>query len=136
MEKQDNLFEYMKELPIEEPSDRFTRLVMDRVRAEAIKKSASYQPLISKKVWLQISIGTIMLLLCTALLRVYFPGNDSPGWLQTFFQIDFSIVTKPFVVLSKAMSNLSITVLAGSIAISMLLLIDQLFFRYGNRKLS
>lgn len=136
MEKQDNLFEYMKELPIEEPSDRFARLVMDRVRAEAIKKPALYQPLISKKAWLLISIGTVLLLICTALLRIYFPGNDYQGWVQTFFQLDFSIITKPFVVLSKAMNNLSITVLAGFLAISMLLLIDQLFFRYGNRKLS
>jgi hypothetical protein len=31
------------------------------------------------------------------------------------------------------MNNLPITVVAGLMSISMLLLIDQLFYRYGNR---
>jgi hypothetical protein len=133
MEKQDNLFKYMKELPNEEPSDDFTRRVMDRVRTEAIKTPAFYQPLISRQAWAEIFIGMIMLIIVSALINGYFPANNSPSWFSPLSKIDFSFIFIPFVSLSKAMNNLPITVVAGLMAISMLLLIDQLFYRYGNR---
>ncbi len=127
MKKQDRLGDYMKELPREEPSVNFTKTVMARVRVETKKAPVEYPPLISQQVWWKIFIGLAFLVISAIVYRTYFPGNETPTVLSAFYQIDFSIILKPFQLLSHALSNLSQTVVAGSLAISVLLLIDLLY---------
>ena len=133
MKKQDNLGDYMKELPREEPSVNFTRIVMDRVRVEAKKAPVGYPPLISQQVWWKIFIGLTLLVISTIVYRAYFPGNEAPTLLPVFYQVDLSMILKPFQLLSYALSNLSQTVVAGSLAISVLLLTDQLYSHLARR---
>ena len=133
MKKQDNLGDYMKELPREEPSINFTRIVMDRVRVEAKKAPVEYPPLISQQVWWKIFIGLTFLVISAIVYRTYFPGNETPTVLPAFYQVDLSIILKPFQLLSYALNNLSQTVVAGSLAISVLLLVDQLYSHLARR---
>ena len=133
METKDNLRAYMKELPREEPSADFTAMVMTRVRLEAVKSSAIYQPLISRQMWLKIYIGLALFILGAVLLRTWFPGNESPALLQSFSQIDFSILLKPFLFLSNALNNMSLPFIGGILAVSLLLLGDQLYAKFFAR---
>jgi hypothetical protein len=135
MKKQDNLRAYMKELKLEEPSTDFTRLVMERVRVEIVKSPAVYQPLINKQVWTKIFIGCILFSIGAVLLRSYFPGNDNPALIPSFYQIDFTFILKPFQLLSKAMSGISLNYAGGAAAISMLLIADQFYTRMTDRRI-
>jgi hypothetical protein len=130
MKKQDNLRAYMKELPLEEPSADFTGMVMNRVRLEAIKSPVIYQPLISRQMWLKICIGLTLFILGAILLPTWFPGNETPALLQSFYRIDFSILLKPFLLLSNALNKLSLPFVGGILAVSLLLLADQLYTRF------
>jgi len=130
MKKQDNLRAYMKELPREEPSADFTGMVMNRVRLEAIKSSAIYQPLISRQMWLKIYIGLALFILGAVLLRTWFPGNETPALLQSLYRMDFSILLKPFLLLSNAINKLSLPFIGGILAVSLLLLGDHLYAKF------
>jgi hypothetical protein len=130
MEMKDNLRAYLKELPQEEPSADFTAIVMNRVRLEAIKSSVIYQPLISRQMWLKICIGLALFILGAVLLRTWFPGNETPALLQSFYRIDFSIFLKPFLLLSNALNKMSLPFVGGILAVSLLLLGDQLYNKF------
>ena len=130
METKDNLRAYMKELPREEPSADFTGMVMNRVRLEAIKSAVIYQPLISRQMWLKIYIGLALFILGAVLLLTWFPGNESPALLQSFYRIDFSILLKPLLLLSNALNKLSLPFIGGILAVSLLLLGDQLYAKF------
>jgi vacuolar-type H+-ATPase subunit I/STV1 len=130
METKDNLRAYMKELQREEPSADFTGMVMNRVRLEAIKSPVIYQPLISRQMWLKIYIGLALFILGAVLLRTWFPGNEAPALLQSFYRIDFSFLLKPFLFLSNALNKMSLPFIGGILAVSLLLLSDQLYAKY------
>ena len=130
MKTKDNLRAYMKELPREEPSADFTGMVMNRIRLELIKSPVIYQPLISRQMWLKIYIGLALFIVGSVLLRTWFPGNETPALLQSFYQIDFSILLKPFLLLSNALNKMSLPFIGGILAVSMLLLGDQLYARF------
>lgn len=133
MKKQDNLGDYLKELPREEPSINFTRIVMDRVRVEAKNTPVEYPPLISQQVWWKIFIGLTLLVVSAIVYRTYFPVNEIPTVLPAFYKVDLSIIMKPFQMLSYALSDLSQPVVAGLLAISSLLLADLLYTRLAHR---
>ncbi len=133
MKKQDNLRTYMKDLKLEEPSADFTRLVMEHVRMEAVKSPVLFQPLINKQGWLKIVIGVILFFVGTMLLRTYFPGNDNPALTPSIYQIDFTLILKPFQLLSNAINSISLNFIWGAGAISLLLLTDQLYTRMTDR---
>jgi hypothetical protein len=133
MKKQDNLSSYMKDLKFEEPSADFTRLVMERVRLEAIKSPAVYQPLINRQLWWKIFFGTVLFCLGAILLHTFFPGNDNPALTPSFYQIDSSFLLKPFQVLSTALNSISTQFFMGAGAISLLLFADQLYTRLTDR---
>jgi hypothetical protein len=129
MKKQDTLRNFMKELPREEPSENFTSMVMNRVSLEPKKTPVVYQPLISRQGWRWIAFGVIFLGIGLAIFRNYFPGNEVPSVLQPLYSLDFSILLKPFSYIGQILSRLSPTVLAGMIAVSLLLFADQLHAR-------
>ncbi|MCK9410694.1 MAG: hypothetical protein M0Q53_00240 [Prolixibacteraceae bacterium] len=133
MSKQDKLREFMKGLPREEPSQDFTRKVMDRVSLEMKKTSTVYQPLISIHGWLKIAFGLLLLGIGVAILRNYFPGGEAPSVLQPLYSIDFTQFLKPFNLVTKALTNLSPTFLTCLVAISLLLLVDQVSVRFIRR---
>jgi hypothetical protein len=130
MKNKDKLGIYLKEIPLERPSDNFTNLVMDRVRLEPKKSPVLYHPIISGQIWWRVFICIALVSIGTLLLRSYFPGNDSPAFLQSFYQIDFSFVTKPFQLLSNMLNKLPIAVVTGVMAASFLLVIDQIYSRF------
>jgi len=130
MKKQDNLRTYMKELPREEPSADFTGMVMNRVRLEAIKSPVIYQPLISRQMWLKIYLGLALFVLGAVLLLTWFPGKETPALLQSFYRIDFSILLKPFLLLSNALNKMSLPLIGGILAVSLLLLGDRLYAKF------
>ncbi len=132
MKKRDLLIAYLKELPREEPSGNFTQMVMSRVQLETIKSPVVYQPLISKEVWRKVIVVSGLLLLGAVILFFYLPGSaDSTGYL-TLPKVDYSILFKPFMVLTQALDKLSITFFGVLMAISSLLLVDQLYTRFAN----
>jgi vacuolar-type H+-ATPase subunit I/STV1 len=120
----------VKKIGLEEPSADFTGIVMNRVRLEAIKSSAIYQPLISRQMWLKIYIGLALFILGAVLLRSWFPGNETPALVQSFYRIDFSILLKPFLLLSNALNKLTLPFIGGILAVSLLLLSDQLYAKF------
>lgn len=134
MKNQDKLGKFIKELPVERPSDNFTRLVMDRVMLEVKESPAPYQPIISKRIWLNFSVGILVVVVGSLLLRSYFPANDQSTILQSLSQIDLSFVNKPYDLISNAMSKLSPAFVTGLAAISLLVLIDQVYTIYFNRR--
>jgi hypothetical protein len=130
MKTQDNLFKYMKELPVEAPSADFTMKVMDHIRVEKIKTPAIYQPLISRKMWLKICIGFAIILLGGAILYSFFPDNDTPALITSLYKIDFSFLLKLFQSLSNVLNKIPLTIVGGLLAISLLLLGDQLHTKF------
>jgi hypothetical protein len=130
MRTQDSLGKYMKELPKEEPSFEFTMNVMNRVLAEAKKSPVEYHPLISRQMWMRISIGMILLLVGVTLLRTYFPGNENPvGW-QSLYRIDLSAVFGPFLNIFREARNFSVSFAGGLMAFTLLLLADRIYSRH------
>jgi len=130
MRTQDNLGKYMKELPMEEPSFEFTSKVMGRVLAEAKKSPAEYNPLISRQMWVRITIGMILLFAGVALLRTYFPGNENPAGWQSLYRLDLSVVFAPFLTIFREAKTLSVTFAGGLMAFSLLLLADRIYSRH------
>jgi hypothetical protein len=133
MEMKDNLSAYLKELPQEEPSADFTRMVMENVRLETIKSPAIYQPLISRKMWTKIFIGMVLVLIGTVLLRTWFPGNETLALIPSGYRIDFSFLLKPLLALSDGLNKIPLTFAGGALAFSLLLLVDQLYIKFKVR---
>lgn len=133
MKKQDPLIAYLKELPREEPSGNFTQMVMNRVQLETIKSPVVYQPLISKEMWKKVIFVSGLLLLGAILLYFYLPASTNSIGYLTLPKVDYSILFKPFLVLTQALNKLSITFFGILMAISSLLLVDQLYSRFANR---
>ena len=133
MKKQDLLIAYLKELPREEPSGNFTQMVMSRVQLETIKSPVVYQPLISKEACRKVIVVSGLLLLGAVILFFYLPGSTNTPSYLTLPKIDYSIIFKPFMVLTQAFDKLSVTFFGVLMAISSLLLVDQLYTRFANR---
>ncbi len=132
MKKQDLLIAYLKELPREEPSGNFTQMVMSRVQLETIKSPVVYQPLISKEVWRKVIVVSGLLLLGAVILFFYLPGSANSTGYFTLPNVDYSIIFKPFMVLTQAFDKLSVTFVGILMAIGSLLLVDQLYSRFAN----
>ncbi len=130
MKTKDNLRTFLKELPIEAPSENFTRLVMERVRREAIKSPVAYTPLISNKMWWKIISGAIVLALSMLLFVEFFPVKESPVTVFSLPSIDVSFLLKPFEALTKFLGNLSFTYLTVAVSVCLLLAVDQLYGRF------
>ena len=134
MKNQDNLGKFLKEVPIERPSDNFTRLVMDRVMLERKVSPVAYQPIIGSRIWLKLSVGILLVIIGSLMLGSYFPANEQSTIFQSLSRIDLSLVNRPFHLISNAMSTLSPTFVTGLAAISLLILIDQVYTGYVNRR--
>ena len=126
----DYLGKYMKELPEAEPSSDFTNRVMDRVMAEAKTTTEVYHPLISRQMWMRISVGMILLFIGIALLRTYFPGNENPAGWQSFYRFDLSVAVGPLLNIFREARNFSVTFAGGLMAFSLLLLADRIYSRH------
>lgn len=75
----------LQDASLEHPSLSFTEAIMSRVTTIAQNSVTVYKPLISKKVWILISIALIAVILFIVLKG----DGTSSGWLQA---IDYSIV--------------------------------------------
>lgn len=131
METKDRLSIYLKELPAEEPSVNFTRLVMERVRVEARKAPVVYQPLITPPMWRWIFVSITLLLVGAILLTTYFPGSESAAGAFSLPKVDLSFLNRPFVMLTNVLNNISVNYLFILAGISSLLLLDQLYSRFA-----
>ena len=129
MKKPDLLKEYIRELPREEPSVNFTEMVMGRVNVETLKFPVAYQPLIGSKGWRNIIFLLTGVLLGSIVLYFYFPTNQSASGLFLLPKIDYSIFIKPFVLFSQSLNKLSFSLSAVVMAVSTLLIIDQIHSR-------
>ncbi|MEI7828390.1 MAG: hypothetical protein WCI31_01400 [Prolixibacteraceae bacterium] len=129
MKKPDLLKEYIRELPREEPSVNFTEMVMSRVNVETLKFPVAYQPLIGSKGWRNIIFLLTGVLLGSIVLYFYFPTNQSASGLFLLPKIDYSIFIKPFVLFSQSLNKLSFSLSAVVMAVSTLLIIDQIHSR-------
>lgn len=133
MKTQDNLRAYMKELPKDEPSADFTKMVMNRVRLEAIKSPILYPPLISRKMWLNIFGVALLFVAGVVMLRSWFPSNDTPAIFSSINKVDFSFLLHPFQLLSDSLNKLSLAVVGGILVISLLVIADQFHAKYSGR---
>ncbi len=132
MKKPDLLKDYLKELPREEPSINFTEVVMSRVYVETVKSPVAYQPLISLKGWRNIIIASTIILLVSIFLFFYLPGSQTASGLVSLPKIDYSFFLKPFVLLSQTLNKLSFTFVAVLMAVSALLIFDQIHSRLND----
>ena len=126
METADKLGKYMKELPYEQPSDQFTRMVMGRVMAEAKLSTGGYHPLISRKSWMLFGAGFLLLLIVSVLMPTYFPGNENPsGWIS-LFRLDYSGAWKPLLTITESLKNIPVTFLGALAAFTLLVTAERL----------
>lgn len=132
MKKPDLLKDYLKELPREEPSINFTGMVMSRVCVETVKSPVVYQPLISIKEWRNIIIASAIILLVSIFLYFYLPGSQTTAGLFSMPKIDYSFIFRPFVLLSQNLNKLSFTYVAVLMAVSALLIFDQIHSRLND----
>lgn len=132
MKKPDLLKEYLKELPLEEPSANFTDLVMSRVCVETIKSPVAYQPLIGRKAWRNIVFLSAVILLGSITLYFYFPESHTASEFFSLQKIDYSFLLKPFILLSQTLNKLSFTFVAVLMAVSALLIFDQIHSRLND----
>lgn len=81
----------MKETTLETPSPGFTDTIMSHVEVIAKPSGVVYKPLISKKVWVMVSVGFM------ALVVYSFFGTqpESNGWFDTL-NVDMTSVDKFF----------------------------------------
>jgi hypothetical protein len=105
----------VKETPVEKPSIDFSRNVMDTINAlEVEKKKRVFEPLISNKVWLLISVGIIALTVFILKTGV----NMNEGYLS---QIDFSGFTNAISFETSYNLNISNTALYGFIFLAIMI---------------
>tara|TARA_R110002096_G_scaffold417138_2_gene620670 strand:- start:452 stop:865 length:414 start_codon:yes stop_codon:yes gene_type:complete len=76
----------IKKAKIESPSFNFTNAVMSQVNALSPSKTLVYKPLISKTVWLLISISFLAIVGYV----IFKEGLNSSSWFNT---IDYSIIS-------------------------------------------
>lgn len=135
MEKQDNLYLYMKELPGDSPSSDFTRSVMDRIAKENVATPVVYKPLISKAMWIFLICSSVVVFLISTFLRTIFPGQAAPSRLNPFYQIDFSFMVKPLQSLMSLFSHFSFPLLSGLVVMTLFLFLfaDHLYLRISRR---
>lgn len=133
MKEQDKLRSYFRELPREEPSENFTFMVMERVKMERVRTNAVYHPIISRQMWLRLLCGVILIFIGALVFRVYFPGNEQVGLLRPIFQFDYSLILKPLQVVSASLMKMPFSFVIALVAISLLLLVDQLYSRFVSR---
>lgn len=133
MKEQDKLRSYFRELPREEPSENFTFMVMERVKMERVRTNAVYHPIISRQMWLRLLCGVILIFIGALVFRTYFPGNEQVGLLRPIFQFDYSLILKPLQVVSASLMKMPFSFVIALVAISLLLLVDQLYSRFVSR---
>ena len=135
MENIDKLRIFLKELPQEEPSADFTRLVMGKISVEKQKVNVKYKPLISSQLWWKVYAGIALSL---AVLLVYFindPSQQVSGEFSILAKADLTFLMRPFILLSEAMNKLTFTSFAIVMSLGALLLIDQLVTRFASRRM-
>jgi hypothetical protein len=133
MENKERLIGYLKELPMEKPSDDFTLQLMNRVRLEPVYTKMVYVPLIGRQVWWSIFIGFALVFLSTLFYFSFLPADSAMnGWI-IFEKFDFTLITRPFELFSQALSKMSFTYIIIVAAIAVLLLMDQLYTLYTDR---
>ena len=127
MNDKNNLKDWFRELPTEQPSTDFTRKVMDQIMTEWRLNPVKYQPIISKKGWW--TICGMALLLTTILFMTHSAVIEATETTsqQSLFGFDLSnLITSVSHYFSK-LSDISPAVVIGFLAIIALWFFDQLF---------
>ena len=88
-----------KEVDMETPSEGFTDRIMDQIHTLETSKLTSYQPLISKKIWVLIGFGVML-----AFVILTMTTTSESSWLN---QIDLSVLTENSF--TQAFSNIHIS---------------------------
>lgn len=119
----------IKETPIEKPSIDFSSNVMDAINTLEVKKlTNTFEPLISKKVWLLILAGIISLVIFLLKTGV----NMNEGYLS---KIDLSRLTSAISLESSYNFTISNTALYGFIFLAIMIPIQIGYLKnYHNRK--
>jgi hypothetical protein len=133
MENKERLIGYLKELPMEKPSDDFKLQVMNRVRLEPVYTKMVYLPLISRQVWWSVFVGFVLLFFSVLFYFSFLPADSTMNGLIIFEKLDLAWITRPFELFSQALGKMSFTYIIIVAAISVLLLMDQLYTRYTDR---
>ena len=121
----------VKETPIEKPSIDFSRNVMNAINILEVKKAKRvFEPLISKKVWLLISVGIIAL----AVFILKTGVNMNEGYLS---KIDLSGFTNAISFETSYNFNISSTALYGFIFLAIMIPIQIGYLKnYHDKKFS
>ena len=70
----------MKDLQVEKPSSNFTSFLMQEIQNLDTKEATQYQPLISKPVWIVLSL----ILIATTIFIAFNSNTSNMEWLQSF----------------------------------------------------
>jgi hypothetical protein len=134
MNHKDNMKEWFKELPEEQPSPDFKVKVMQRVMSEWTLNPYKYQPIISRKGWWYLVLIAILLTSILFLLHSSLPATtESAAQANTIYGIDLSQLLEPINRLFIKLNNISPTVAIGALAIIALWFFDQLFVKTVRR---
>ena len=120
-EKADKILtEKMKDTLLEVPSVDFTSRVMAQVEAASTssKIATTYVPLISKKIWVIISISFISIIGYT-----YFSGSEVSGWNDALPSLKSSIDISNINLISWS-SEIPNVLIYGTVILSILILIE------------
>jgi hypothetical protein len=125
MDKLDKQFEQlMKGVAIDSPSKDFSLKVMARIQAEtAVQKHyllKDYQPVISKKVWIILTVAFILLLVYITVSSQEANPVKEPRFLSTIsdsMQKDVSNVWKSATGLLKSIPPITYLILTASLAL-------------------
>ena len=130
MSQNDNMKDWFKELPSDQPSADFTVKVMQRVMSEWTLNPIKYQPIISKKGWW--TLGLIATVLTSILLMVHTTVSSVPepsAQAKTLLGFDPAKFFEPVSHLFERLNNISPAVGIGVLAIIALWFFDQLFVK-------
>jgi hypothetical protein len=118
----------MKETTLEKPSFDFTNRVMSQVETIAKPIGVVYKPLISKKIWVLVSVGFMALVLYS----FFVTQPDSKGW---FDALNFNIISINKIFNAIPSVTLSKTTFYALIMLSVMIFIQiPVLKHYMNRR--
>ena len=134
MIQKDILKKWFNEEPSEQLPADFTGKVMQRVMSEWTLNPIKYQPIISRRVWWNLGLITLLLTGILFALPSFLPAESLQATqADTIYGFNLSELIKPIGNFFEKLNNISPAVVIGALAIIALWFFDQLFIRAVRR---
>jgi len=117
--------DYILEIGLENPSEKFTENIMGKLIPETRYSAASYKPVIGKKTWIFISL---IIILSSIILIIFAPSSEENILEKLGISIDLESVFDKFLLFTESLFqnlNIPIALLIGMSAIVILAIADK-----------